>query len=63
MRAEHLKRWLAAAWKAKKYRETSGNEEAATTTEGWKPETAAAQEGTKSENWKRVVDLVQAVFW
>ena len=47
MKAEHLKRWLAAAWKAEKYREVDGNEEAATKTEGGRPETAAAQEGTE----------------
>ena len=41
----------------------AGNEEAATTTEGGRPETAAAQQGTESEKWKRVVDLVQAAFW
>ena len=33
MRAEHLKRWLATACKAKKYKETSEKEEATTTTE------------------------------
>ena len=48
MRAEHIKRWLAAARKAEKERETAGNEEAVTTTEGWRPEMAAGQEGTES---------------
>ena len=54
MRAEHLKGWFTAFKREKK--------EAATTTEGGRPETAAAQEGTESENWTRVVDLIQAAF-
>ena len=40
---EHIKRCLVAARKAEKYRETSGDEEVATTTEGGRPETTAAQ--------------------
>ena len=34
MRADHLKWWLATAWKAEKDMETAGKEEAATTIEG-----------------------------
>ena len=62
MRAEHLKRWLATARKAEKDRETVRKEEAATMTEGGRTEAAAAQEGTESDNWTRVVDLVQSYF-
>ena len=62
MRAEHLKPWLATAWKAEKDRETDGKEEAATMTEGGRKETAVAQEGTELDNWTRVVDLFQLVF-
>ena len=62
MRVEHLKRCLAAARKADKDRETAGNKEAETATEGGRPDTAAAQEGKELENWTRVVDLVQAAF-
>ena len=43
--------------------EMDGNKEAATKTEGVRTETAAAQEETEKENWKRVVDLVQVAFW
>ena len=50
MRVDHLKRWLATAWKAEKDRKTAGKEEAATTTEGGRTDTAAAQEGTESDN-------------
>ena len=62
MQAEHLKWWIATARKAEKDRETDGKEGAATTTEGGRTETAAAQEGTESYNWERVVDLVQSAF-
>ena len=62
MRAEHLKRWLATARKSEKERETAGKEEAVTMTEGGRTDTAAEQEGTKSDNWTRVVDLVQLAF-
>ena len=60
MRAEHVKRWLAAARKAEKDRDTAGSEEAATTMTEGRPETTAAQEG--AEKWMRVVDLVQVAF-
>ena len=49
------------AGKVEKERETAGKEEAATT-EGGKTETASAQEGTESDNWTRVVDLVRSAF-
>ena len=60
MRAEHVKKWLAAARKAEKDGDTAGGEEAATATVEGIPETTAAQEG--AEKWTRVVDLVQADF-
>ena len=63
MRAEHLKRWLATARKVEEERETDGKEEAAMTAEGGRPETAADQERTESDNWTRFVDLVQLSFW
>ena len=62
MRAEHIKRWLATARKADKDRETAGKEESVTKTAGGRTETTEEQEGTESENWTRVVDLVQAAF-
>ena len=62
MQAEHLKRWLATARKAEKDRETARKEEAETTAEGGRKETAVAQEGTELDNWTRVVDLFQLVF-
>ena len=49
MRAEHVKKWLAAARKAEKDGDTAGGEEAATTTAEGKPETTSAQEG--AEKW------------
>ena len=60
MRAEHLKRWLATARKAKMDNETAGKEEATTvmTTERARTYISAAQKETESENWTRVVDLV-----
>ena len=61
MRAEHVKRWLAAGQKSEKDGDTAGGEEVATETAEGSPETTAAQEG--AENWTRVVDLVQAAFW
>ena len=59
MRAKHLKRWLTKARKAAKDRET-----AATTTERVRPGMSEAQKGTESEsdNWTRVVDLVQSAI-
>ena len=45
MRVEHVKRWLAAAGKAEKDRDTAGGEETATATETGVPEYTAAQEG------------------
>ena len=65
MQAEHLKRWLAKARKAAKDRETAaGKEETTTTTERVRPGISEAQKGTGSEsdNWTRVVDLVQSEF-
>ena len=60
MRVGHVKNWLADARKADKDGKTAGGEDEAKTTEKGGPETTAAQEG--SENWTRVVDLVQAAF-
>ena len=60
MWAEHVKRWLAAAQKAEKERDTTEGEEAATATTTGSPETTAAQEG--AENWTRVVKIVHAAF-
>ena len=64
MQAEHLRRWLATAQKAEKDKETAGKEEAATTTERVRTEISVAQKETdlESENWTRVVDLVQLEF-
>ena len=62
MRVGHLKRWIATARKAEKDRETDGKEEASTTTSGGRTYTNAAQEGAESDNWTRVVDLVQLEF-
>ena len=60
MRAEQVKRWLAAARKAEKDRDTTGDEETATATETGGPEDTAAQEGEGKRT--RVMDLVQAAF-
>ena len=57
MRADHIKRWLATARKANKYKETAEKEEAATMVEKARIEISAAQKETESENWTRVVDL------
>ena len=65
MRADHLKRWLATARKAKKDKETAEKEEATTTERAGRTEngeSAAAQKETETDNWTRVVDLVQSVF-
>ena len=66
MRAEHLKRWLATAQKAKKDKETAGKEETTTvmTKERARPGMSEAQKGPESESdkWTRVVDLVQSAF-
>ena len=62
MRAEHLKRWLAAVWKAEEDKETADKEEAAMTTERAGKEISAAQKETESDNWTRVMDLVQSAF-
>ena len=62
MRAEHLKRWLATAQKAKKDKETAGKEEAATTTERARTGISEAQKEAESDNWARVVDLFQSAF-
>ena len=60
MRAEHLKRWIATARKAEKYRETAvGKEEAETTTERARTGMSEAQNGTELDNWTRVLDLVR----
>ena len=60
MRAEHVKRWLAAARRAEKDRSTAGGEERATSTEAGNPEDTATQEG--ADNWMRFVELVQTEF-
>ena len=61
MRAEHVKRWLAAAQKADKDGDTSGGKETATeTATGGGPDPTVSQEG--AENCTRVVDLVQVSF-
>ena len=60
LQAEHVKRWLAAARKAEKDRDTAGGEETATATAAGGPESTAEQEG--AENWTRVVNLIQALF-
>ena len=62
MLAEHLKRWLTTGRKANKDKETAGKEEAATTTERARTDILAAQKETDSDNWMRVVDLVQSAF-
>ena len=62
MWTENLKRWLATARKAEKDKETAEKEEAATTTERARTDISAAQKETESDNWKRVVDLVQSAF-
>ena len=62
MRADHLKRWLAMARKAKKDKKTAGKEEAATTPERASTGISAAQKEADSDNWTRVVDLVQSEF-
>ena len=62
MRAGHLKRWIATERKAKKDKETSEKEEAETTTERERTDISAAQKETESENWMRVVYLVQSAF-
>ena len=66
MRAKHLKRWLTKARKAAKDRETAAGkeEEAATTTERARPGMSEAQKGAEleSDNWMRVVDLVQSAL-
>ena len=62
MRAEHLKRWLATVRKNEKERETAEKEEAATTAERERTGMSATQKGTESDNWTRVVDLVQSAF-
>ena len=63
MRAEHLKRWLATARKAKK--EKAEKEEARTTDRAGRTENgdiSAALTETYTDNWTRVVDLVQSAF-
>ena len=66
MRVEHLERWLATALKAGKEMEKA-QKEAATTTERSgmieNGETSEAQRETETDNWTRVVDLVQSSFW
>ena len=59
MRAEHLKRWLAATRNAAKDKTTAGEE----TTEGKEStESAESTESMEAANWERVVDLVQTAF-
>ena len=65
MRADHLKRWLATARKAKKDKETAEKEEATTTERAGRTENGdilAAQTETEADNWTSVVDLVQSEF-
>ena len=66
MRVEHLKRWLATALKAQKENEKA-QKEAATTTERSgmieNGETSEAQTETETDNWTRVLDLVQSSLW
>ena len=56
MRAEHIKRWLAAARRAEKEESTADGEGRATATETGGPEDTATQEG--ADNWMRFLDLV-----
>ena len=62
IQADHFNRWLATARKAKKDKETTEKEEAATTTKRERIDVSAAQKETESENWRRVVDLVHSAF-
>ena len=68
MRAEHLKRWITKARKAAKDSKTAAGteeEEAATTKmERARPGMSEAQKGAEleSDNWTRVVDLVQSAL-
>ena len=57
MRAEHVKRWIAAVQRSEKDRITAGGEGRATATETGGPEDTSTQEG--ADNWTRFVDLVQ----
>ena len=57
MRAEHLKRWIATARKSEKDKETAEKEELKTTERAGRTEN-----GTETDNWTRVVDLVQSAF-
>ena len=59
MWAEHIKGWLAAAWRAVKGETVAAEgEKRATDTEKGGPEDP--QEG--ADNWTRFVDLVQTAF-
>ena len=60
MRAEHIKRWIAAARRAEKEESTAEGEKMATATETGGPEDPAIQEG--ADNWTRFVDLVQTAL-
>ena len=62
MRTEHLKWWLTTARKAKKDKKTAGKEEAETTMERERTDISGAQNDTESDNWTRVVDLIQSAF-
>ena len=63
MRAEHLNRWLATAWKSEK---ENTEKEATTTTERAgmteNGETSVAQSEMGADNWMMVMDLVQSAF-
>ena len=64
---EHIKRWLATERKAEKEREMAEKEEATTTERAGRTdngEVLAAQTETEMEtdNWTRVVDLVQSAL-
>ena len=61
IRAEHIKRWLAAAQRAKKEEDTDEGDKRDTETETVCPEDPATQEG--ADNWTRFVDLIQTAFW
>ena len=56
MRAEHVKRWIAAERRAEKDGSTAGGEERATATETGDPEDTATQEG--AENCTRFMYLI-----
>ena len=62
MGADHLKRWLVTVRKAEKDKETAEKEYMVMTTERERTDISAAQKETESDNWTRVMDLVQLAF-